>query len=37
MTKKLMVLPKEVRKRGTIKLGTIPINTYDKTVEQELR
>ncbi len=36
MTKKLMVVPDEVRKPGTIELGTIPVNSYKKTVKQEL-
>jgi len=36
MTKALVVKPQEARKRGTIKLGTIPVNTYNKTLEQEL-
>ncbi len=36
MTKKLMVVPKDARKSGQLDLGTIPINTYKKTLKQEL-
>lgn len=36
MTKSLMVVPEKVRKSGTLKLGEIPVNTYKKTLQQEL-
>jgi len=36
MTKKLMVVPEEVRQRGTLELGSIPINTYNKSIKKEL-
>ncbi len=37
MTKKLMVVPEEVRKSEELDLGRIPVNTYNKTVKQELK
>jgi 2-oxoisovalerate dehydrogenase E1 component len=36
MPKKLIVDPKKVRKAGTLSLGEIPINSYRKTLKQEL-
>ena len=36
MTKALLVNPEEVRKSHTIELGTIPVNAYVKTLEEEL-
>ncbi|MCP4640545.1 MAG: dehydrogenase [bacterium] len=36
MTKSLMVVPEEARKGGVLELGSIPINAYDKTVQDEL-
>lgn len=36
MTKKLMVVPDKVRKSSTLKINPIPVNTYKKTVEEEL-
>jgi 2-oxoisovalerate dehydrogenase E1 component len=36
MTKRLMVIPEEVRKPGTLDLGSIPINAYSKKLEEEL-
>ena len=36
MAKQLTVDPKEMRKRGVLELGSIPINAYDKTLRQEL-
>jgi len=37
MVKALVVDPKEVRKPARIKLGTIPVNQYDRTVADEIR
>jgi 2-oxoisovalerate dehydrogenase E1 component len=37
MAKKLMVVPQEVRKSSVLELGSIPINTYNKTLKQELK
>lgn len=37
MTKKLMVVPEEVRKSGMLDLGQIPINAYNRTIKQELK
>ncbi|MCC6694545.1 MAG: dehydrogenase [Candidatus Hydrogenedentes bacterium] len=37
MTKKLMVVPKEVRKSSVLKLGSIPINAYTKSVQEEVK
>ncbi|MBN1418073.1 MAG: dehydrogenase [Planctomycetes bacterium] len=37
MVKALVVDPKEVRKPSKLKLGTIPVNQYDRTVADELR
>ncbi|MFA6245087.1 MAG: thiamine pyrophosphate-dependent dehydrogenase E1 component subunit alpha, partial [Candidatus Hydrogenedentales bacterium] len=36
MAKKLMVIPAEARKSDVLELGSIPINTYKKTVREEL-
>ena len=36
MTKKLMVNPEDVRKPGVLELGSIPINSYGKTVAEEI-
>ncbi len=36
MPKKLIVDPKKVRKAGKLDLGSIPINTYRKSVKQEV-
>ncbi len=36
MPKCLMVVPEEVRKGGKIELGAIPVNTYAKTLQDEL-
>lgn len=36
MTKKLMVVPDEVRRSNTIELGFIPINAYQKSLTDEL-
>ena len=36
MTKKLMVVPEQVRKSATLRLGTIPVNAYKKTLKHEL-
>ena len=36
MTKALIVDPAEARRSGTIKLGTIPVNAYKKTLKEEL-
>lgn len=36
MPKKLMVLPEEVRKPETLKLGSIPVNQYKKSVREEI-
>ncbi len=36
MTKRLMVVPEEVRKSGAIELGSIPVNTYQRTLSEEL-
>ena len=36
MAKALMVVPEEARHSGTLKLGTIPVNAYNKTLRQEL-
>ncbi len=36
MTKKLMVVPEKVRKSGVLNLGKIPVNTYQKSVQDEL-
>jgi 2-oxoisovalerate dehydrogenase E1 component len=32
-----MVVPEEVRRGGTVDLGSIPVNTYAKTVKEELK
>jgi 2-oxoisovalerate dehydrogenase E1 component len=37
MTKKLIVDPQEARKSGTLDLGTIPVNAYNKTLAEELK
>lgn len=37
MAKKLMVVPSEVRKGGVLELGSIPVNTYNKTLQEELK
>ncbi len=37
MTKKLMVVPEVVRKSEELDLGRIPINTYNRTIKQELK
>ncbi|HRI86648.1 MAG TPA: thiamine pyrophosphate-dependent enzyme [Candidatus Hydrogenedentes bacterium] len=37
MAKKLMVVPSEVRKGGVLELGSIPVNTYKKTLKDELK
>jgi 2-oxoisovalerate dehydrogenase E1 component len=37
MTKKLMVIPEEVRRSETLDLGKIPVNAYDRTLKQELK
>ncbi len=36
MAKQLMVVPDKVRKSATLKLGSIPINAYKKTIQEEL-
>lgn len=36
MVKQLMVSPKEVRRAGSIDLGAIPVNTYGRTLREEL-
>lgn len=36
MVKKLMILPDEVRRKETIDLGTIPVNTYSRTLGDEI-
>ena len=36
MTKELVVIPEEVRKRETIELGAIPVNSYARTLQEEL-
>jgi len=36
MTKRLMVVPEKVRKNHTLKLGSIPVNVYNKTLTEEL-
>ncbi|MCK5863480.1 MAG: thiamine pyrophosphate-dependent dehydrogenase E1 component subunit alpha, partial [Candidatus Hydrogenedentes bacterium] len=36
MTKKLLVVPKEVRKSGFITPGKIPVNRYKRSVKEEL-
>ncbi len=35
MTKKLLVHPEEVRKGGMLELGSIPVNQYQKSVQEE--
>jgi len=37
MVKQLVIAPEEVRRAETIDLGTIPVNTYRKTLADELR
>ncbi|MCC6794939.1 MAG: dehydrogenase [Candidatus Hydrogenedentes bacterium] len=37
MAKKLMVVPSEVRKGGVLNLGSIPVNTYSKSLKDELK
>ncbi len=37
MAKKLMVVPSEVRKGGVLELGSIPVNTYSKSLKDELK
>ncbi len=37
MAKQLMVIPEDVRKSDNLKLGTIPVNVYKKTIKQELK
>ncbi|MCL4218942.1 MAG: dehydrogenase, partial [Candidatus Hydrogenedentes bacterium] len=37
MPKKLMVVPEQVRQRGTLKLNDIPVNTYSRTLAEELK
>ena len=37
MPKKIMVLPAEARKHETLELGAIPINTYDRSLADELK
>ncbi len=32
MTKKLMVVPEEVRKENVIEMGSIRVNSYNRTV-----
>ena len=36
MPKKLMVIPDKVRKGGTLNLGKIPVNTYNRSITEEL-
>ena len=36
MAKQLPVNPADVRKSGTIELGSIPVNTYDRTIQEEV-
>lgn len=36
MTKRLMVIPEEVRKEAVIELGSIPVNAYQKSVSEEI-
>ncbi|HUT25309.1 MAG TPA: thiamine pyrophosphate-dependent enzyme [Sumerlaeia bacterium] len=36
MTKSLMIDPAEMRKKGTLKLRSIPVNQYQKTVKDEV-
>ena len=35
MTKQLAIDPKEMRKAGWIEFNRIPVNQYNKTIEQE--
>jgi len=35
MPKSLFIDPTEARKKGEISFGTIPVNQYSKTIEQE--
>jgi 2-oxoisovalerate dehydrogenase E1 component len=35
MPKAQFIDPKEVRKKGEITFGTIPVNQYDKTLKEE--
>ena len=37
MTKKLMVVPEDARASGVLELGSIPVNTYKKTVKEEIK
>jgi 2-oxoisovalerate dehydrogenase E1 component len=37
MAKKLMVIPEKVRRAETLELGSIPVNSYKKTVAQEIK
>ncbi|MBN1444188.1 MAG: dehydrogenase [Planctomycetes bacterium] len=37
MVKQLMVVPEEVRRADTIHLGTIPVNTYRKSLREEIQ
>ena len=36
MAKKLMVIPEKVRKSSTLNLGKIPVNSYKKSIREEL-
>ncbi|MDZ4861177.1 MAG: thiamine pyrophosphate-dependent enzyme [Candidatus Hydrogenedentes bacterium] len=37
MAKKLMVVPSEARRSSVLDLGSIPVNTYNKTLKDELK
>ena len=37
MPKKLMILPEQVRRADSLNLGSIPVNTYKKTLAEELK
>lgn len=37
MAKKLMVVPDKVRKGGALKIAPIPVNAYNKTLQEELK
>ncbi len=37
MAKQLMVVPEKARQPETIELGSIPVNTYNRTIKQELK
>lgn len=37
MAKKLMVVPDKVRKSGSLNLGKIPVNTYSRSIGEEIK